>query len=91
MNFKVFVALCITMLLIWSSLLGFWYLKAEEISKDPCAICAKKMADKVTCTIGGTVPIARYYYPNGSIYEDRPLVVNPNPGINWSFNLNGSG
>lgn len=45
------------------------YLKADEVTKDPCLICSKRMGENVVCTIGGIAPEQRVYYPNGSICE----------------------
>lgn len=45
----------------------FFYLKADEITKDPCSICAEYMGDTVTCTTGTFQPISKIYYQNGSI------------------------
>ena len=60
-------------ILMWFGLLVFYYLKADEVTKDPCSICAKYMGDDVSCTLmGGRIPIVRVYYKNGSIY-DAPL------------------
>jgi len=42
----------------------FFYLKADEITKDPCSICSKRMGEKVFCSTQSAVKI---YYPNGSI------------------------
>jgi len=59
--------------IVWLSLLVFWYLKAEEVTKDPCSICAKRMGEKVTCTMQNYNPLIptpiRSYYPNGTIED----------------------
>lgn len=60
-------SLMIFLLIIWFTLLTFFYLKADEVTKDPCSICAAKMGDKVSCTIQGYIPITREYYGNGTI------------------------
>jgi len=39
-----FAMFCIFMLL--------FYLKAEEITNDPCSICAKQLGEDVTCSSG---------------------------------------
>jgi len=48
------------------------FLKGEEISKDPCSICAKRMGDKVVCSIGeGGILLQKTYYPNNTIKEGK--------------------
>ena len=57
------------LLLMWGTIIGFFYLKADEVTKDPCSICAERMGEKVVCTIGGIIPISKLYYPNGTIIK----------------------
>lgn len=63
------------MLLIWASLWLLFYLKADEVTKDPCSICAKKMGEKVTCQTNTVIPAYRVYYPNGSIAQPETAGV----------------
>ena len=37
------------LLIVWGSLLIFFFMKAEEVTKNPCNICAKKIGSDVTC------------------------------------------
>jgi len=60
------------LLIIWGIIFVFLYLKADEITKDPCSICAKELGDKIVCTTGGFGPITKTYYENGSINLDFP-------------------
>ena len=53
--------------LIFVIFMLFFYLKAEEVTKDPCSICAKRMGENVICTTGGIIPLERVYYTDGSI------------------------
>lgn len=62
-QFKVVV---IVILIIWLTLLAFYFMKADEITRDPCSICAEKMGSEVVCTIMQTHPVSKTYYPNGS-------------------------
>lgn len=62
---------------MWIILLIFFYLKADEVTKDPCSICAERMGEEVICTTGEYVPVKRVYYPNGTIYNDNPQVIKP--------------
>jgi hypothetical protein len=66
-----FLAIGIFLLIIWFGFIVFFYLKADEITKDPCRICSERMGEEVTCTVGTFIPVNRVYYPNGTIYEDR--------------------
>lgn len=70
LDYKKFFMACCVILLIWLSLLLFWYLKADEVTRDPCSICAERMGDNVRCTIGTVYTLSRDYYPNGSILDD---------------------
>ena len=78
----------IVCLLMWIGFFAFYYLKADEITKDPCSICSKRMGENVICTIGGIIPVTRTYYPNGSIVTNKPEVIidytNKKYGINFT-------
>lgn len=68
----------IFLLIIWGSLLIFWWLKADAISKDPCTICAERYDETVICTLDtGFIPLRRAFYPNGTIYDELPAIVSP--------------
>jgi hypothetical protein len=41
----------IIVLLIWILFLVFLYFKADEITKDPCNLCAKRLGKDITCNI----------------------------------------
>ena len=56
----------IILLIIWIGFMVFLYLKADEITKNPCSICAEKSGENVICTVGY---LQRTYYPNDSIIE----------------------
>lgn len=84
-----FLTIVIAMVIIWFGLLAFWYLKADEITKDPCTICAEEKGDQVVCSVGTFIPVKRVYYPNGSVYDDTPEVNSqgyeePQPEFNLS-------
>lgn len=64
-----FKFIAVVLFLIFLILISFLYLKAEEVTKDPCSICAKRMGEKVLCTTGTVNPITRTYFPNGNISE----------------------
>ena len=46
-------------------------LKADEVTKDPCSICAERLGELIICrtTFGDAIPVSRYYYPNFTIVE----------------------
>ena len=55
---------------MWLGLMGFYYLKADEVTNSPCEVCAKKLGENVMCsTDSGGMIISRTYYPNLS-YSD---------------------
>lgn len=74
LDYKKFYIACGIILLIWASLWLLFYLKADEVTRDPCSICAEKMGDKVRCTTGDTYQSIRTYYPNGSTYQVNPEI-----------------
>ena len=67
------------LMIIWLGFMVFFFMKAEEITKDPCLICSKKMGEEVICSTGTSIIVKRIYYPNGSIVEDIPELKRPNP------------
>ena len=62
------------LLIMWAGFMLFFYLKADEITKDPCSICAKQMGSNVFCTTQSLLPVTRTYYPNGSISDNSKEV-----------------
>jgi len=65
------ITVTIAMLIIWFSLLAFFWIKADEITKDPCSICSERYEDKIICRdiYGNSINIE--YYPNGTKIETR--------------------
>lgn len=88
--------ICIILFLIWVGFIVFFYMKADEITRDPCSICAERMGVNVLCTtLDSPVPAKRVYYPNGTIYNENPKVKYFVPEINLTglsglFEANGS-
>lgn len=66
-NLKV---VAVAMVIVWISLLGFFYLKADEITKDPCSICAEKYRFPVSCYVHEE---SITYHPNGTITEVKRI------------------
>lgn len=46
----------IIILLIWILFIAFLYFKAEEITKDPCNLCAKRLGKDITCNVAELNP-----------------------------------
>ena len=55
------------LLIIFLVLMLLLYLKADEVTKDPCLICAELLGEDVYCSTTGFKPITRTYFSNGSI------------------------
>lgn len=66
-----FVTLSFVLLIIFLIIISFLVLKADEITRDPCSICAEKMGEDVSCTLMRGIPITKTYLPNGSSYDNK--------------------
>lgn len=66
-----FITLSTVLLLIFLIIISFLFLKADEITRDPCSICAEKMGEDVSCTLMRGFPITKTYLPNGSSYNNK--------------------
>jgi len=64
-----YIVIVIVLICMWLGLMLFFYLKADEVTKDPCSICANRVGENIICTTSGLQPITRIYYPNFSITE----------------------
>ena len=62
-RFKFIAIILLIMFLVFMLLL---FLKADEISKSPCSICAEKMGSEITCYSG---TMQRIYYQNYSVVD----------------------
>lgn len=62
-----FKLIVIILVLMWLGVMFLLYLKADEVTKDPCQICAKKMGQDVICRVGTAYFQERIYHPNYSI------------------------
>lgn len=67
-----FRIIIIVLIIMWLGLMLLFYLKADEVTKHPCSICANKTNELVTCYMGDTIQIQRIYYPNFSIEDKIP-------------------
>ena len=69
---KRFIILASFLMLIFLTLMFLLYLKADEITKNPCQICAKKIGNSVICTVNsGTEIMTRTFEPNFTIHDGR--------------------
>lgn len=66
-----YIITIVSILFIFSTIMLLLYLKADEVTKSPCEVCAKRLGKDVQCTEYGIhlKPNQRIYYPNGS-YQD---------------------
>lgn len=60
----------IALLIIFLSIMTLFYLKADEVTKDPCSICAERYEEPVVCILPGTTPIERIFFPNETVITD---------------------
>ena len=69
-----FKFIALILFLMWLGFMCFFFMKAEEITKDPCSICSKRMGENIICYTQSSNPISKTYYPNGSEkFEDNRL------------------
>ena len=68
-----FRLIVIILVLMWIGIIVFFYLKADEVTKDPCQVCAKRLGNRITCIINnGGIIMERTYYPNFNISNSAP-------------------
>ena len=61
-RFKFIALLLFLMFLIFIIVI---YVKADEVTRDPCSICAEKIGQEVNCYAGNNMQ--RVYLPNATI------------------------
>ena len=66
-----FKYISLILVLMWVLLLIFLYVKAEEVTTNPCKICAKRTGEDFVCSVkGSSIPVEQIFHPNGSVdYE----------------------
>jgi len=64
-----FVVIAVILFLMWLGIMGLLYLKADEVTKQPCSVCAYKMGENVICYMKDS-PIKRTYFTDGLIIDD---------------------
>lgn len=57
-----YILLAICLMLIFFTIIGFLYLKADEITKHPCEVCASSIGKNIICTTTGFYPITKTFY-----------------------------
>jgi len=71
MDRKVFYIIAAFLFIMWISIMVLFFLKADEVTKDPCSVCAKRMGENVTCTLAGQgFTLKRTYTPDLLIFDD---------------------
>jgi len=74
MNNRIFVV--VVLFLMWLVFMGFMYLKADEITKDPCGVCARSMGEAVVCSFKNSqYPITKTFWPNLSESDNTQEVA----------------
>ena len=63
---KRFYVILFVLVIFWLGLMTLFYLKADEVTKNPCQVCSKRLGENVLCssTIGGERVI---FYPDFKI------------------------
>lgn len=65
---KRFYIILVVLFIMWLGIMTLFYLKADEVTKSPCSVCANKMNENVICSIGSQGKIInRIFYPNFTI------------------------
>ena len=53
-NLYRYIIMAVCLMLIFFTIIGFLYLKADEITKHPCEVCASSIGKNIVCsTLGG--------------------------------------
>lgn len=78
------ISLGLFLIIIWGSLLTFWWFKADEVTKDPCSICAERHNDNVICSLNSVQLQNLIYLPNGSISKSQPSQIGISDVATWT-------
>jgi len=63
-----FKIILIVLFIMWCGVMILFYLKTEEVTKNPCSICAERMGEKITCSVNNVMNIKSVeFYPNYTI------------------------
>jgi hypothetical protein len=66
---KRFYIILAVLFIMWLGIMTLFYLKADEVTKSPCSICANKLNENVVCSINNGEIRQRVYYPNFTILD----------------------
>ena len=72
---------------MWIGFMTLIYLKADEVTRDPCSICAEYLGEKVTCSTGSLYIQKRTYFEDGTI--EQGSVLSKEEIFGDIFNLSG--
>lgn len=62
---KRFYTLLVVLFVMWLGVMGLFYLKADEVTHNPCELCAERLDREIFCTIAGGGSINnQIFYPN---------------------------
>ena len=62
-----FKIILLVFFIFWLGIMALFYLKTDEVTKNPCQICAKQQGTQVLCTMLGGNGNQQTFYPNFSI------------------------
>jgi len=66
---KRFYIILTVLFIMWAGVMLLFYLKADEVTKHPCSICASKLNENVICRAGVNTMTERNFYPNFTIVD----------------------
>jgi len=63
-----FKIILIVLFIMWCGIMTLFYLKADEVTKNPCSVCANKIGESIYCyTSSGMFFQSKTFYPNYTI------------------------
>lgn len=63
-----FRIIIVVLFIMWFGVMVLFYAKSDEVTKNPCSICAAQQSTAVSCTLqGGGLILNKVYYPDFSI------------------------
>ena len=68
-----FKFIVLILILMWVIFITILFIKLEEITKDPCSICAKRLGNDISChAFNSFYIIEKVYYFNGTTKLTKP-------------------
>ena len=71
-RFKFIALLLFLMFLVFMALIFF---KADEITKNPCLICAKKLGENISCVTQSGLPVTRTFTPDYTFTDKQGIII----------------